>query len=200
MTTLVRLARTNHFRQRMTLNSNNSSKAWGVLREMLGNKPGDSKVGLLKSDKGSLIYDHDIAQHFNDYFSRIGETLSRTFHDCNAFRSYLDDDHNALSFNLRTITLEELNSVLRTMKTNTAGADDLPMYVDTKNFTVLGGITLEICNRSFCQGKFPSEFKTAKVIPIHEAGDKAVVGNFRPISLIPAFAKIFEKVVSSQVH
>ena len=199
VTTQVRSARTNYFRQRMVLTSNNSSKAWGVVRQMIGNKTKDSTAISLNSGDDAIIDNNNVAQKFNEYFSQIGERLANNFNDSEAFQRYLDDDHSGISFNLRVITLEELYSVLKTLKTNTAGADDLPMYVYTKNFSVLGSLLLDICNKSFCQGKFPTKLKTAKVIPIHKSGDKESEGNYRPISLIQTFSKILEKLVSNQL-
>ena len=86
--------------------------------------------------------------------------------------------------------LEEVYSVLKTLKTNTTGADDLPMYVFTKNIYVFGSILFHICNKIFCPGKFPTKLKTAKVIAIHKNGEKC-----KPISLIQNFFKILEKLV-----
>ena len=199
VTTQVRLARTNYYRQRMVLSSNNSSKAWRLLGEMLGNKPKDTNVVMLNSQSGSHTSNSEIAQNFNEYFSLIGERLSSEFHEGEAFLRYLDDDFSGLTFNFRTITLEELYAVVKNFKTDTAGADDLPMYIYSKNFDVLGKIILDVCNKSLCQGKFPTKLKTAKVIPIYKTGEKTSVGNYRPISLVPTFSKIIEKVVSNQL-
>ncbi len=41
----------------------------------------------------------------------------------------------------------------------------------------------------------PDLVKIAKVIPIHKKDDETVFNNYRPISLLPAISKIFEKIV-----
>lgn len=46
---------------------------------------------------------------------------------------------------------------------------------------------------------FPNKLKIAKIIPIHKKGDTQIVDNYRPISLLPAFSKIFEKVVNKRL-
>ena len=51
-----------------------------------------------------------------------------------------------------------------------------------------------LVNSSIKQGIFPSELKIAKVFPIFKAGDKQVIANYRPISILNFFSKIFEKM------
>ena len=48
-------------------------------------------------------------------------------------------------------------------------------------------------------GIFPQIFKTAKVIPIHKSGNKQLVQNYRPISLLPCVSKILEKLIKNRL-
>ena len=56
-----------------------------------------------------------------------------------------------------------------------------------------------IVNSSFTEGIFPHALKTAKVIPIHKGGTKDEVSNYRPISLLSSFSKIYEKLMHRRV-
>lgn len=53
-----------------------------------------------------------------------------------------------------------------------------------------------LCNKSFNQGVFSDQMKIAKVIPLFKNGDKSVFTNYRPVSLLPQFLKILEKLYS----
>ena len=57
-----------------------------------------------------------------------------------------------------------------------------------------------IINMSFATGIYPDQLKTAKVIPIFKKGDKLLVSNYRPISLLSNINKIFEKLVYSRLY
>ena len=48
-------------------------------------------------------------------------------------------------------------------------------------------------------GFFPSEQKAKKIVPIHEKGDKQVLKNYHPISLLSICGKIFERVTSNEM-
>ena len=66
---------------------------------------------------------------------------------------------------------------------------------------------LKLCGKSICkpldlifqsctkQGKFPTEWKKANVVPVHKKGDKQILKNYRPVSLLPICGKIFERLI-----
>ena len=49
-------------------------------------------------------------------------------------------------------------------------------------------------------GIVPDQMKVAKIIPLHKKDDNCIFDNYRPISLLPTFSKILEKVVHRQLY
>ena len=47
---------------------------------------------------------------------------------------------------------------------------------------------------------YPDIWKLANVMPIHKKEDKQLVGNYRPISLLPICGKIFEKIIFNNLY
>jgi hypothetical protein len=64
--------------------------------------------------------------------------------------------------------------------------------------TILLPIT-HIINKSIETGIVPKQMKCAKVIPIFKASEPSKLENYRPISLLPAFSKILEKVMYNKL-
>ena len=58
---------------------------------------------------------------------------------------------------------------------------------------------MHICNLSFSKGIFPLQIKIAKVIPISKSGDKSQFNNYRPISVLSQFSKMFKKFLRKNI-
>ena len=56
-----------------------------------------------------------------------------------------------------------------------------------------------IINLSFSTGIVPNKMKIAKVIPIYKSGEISNLSNYRPISLLPAFSKLLEKIMYNRL-
>ena len=52
-----------------------------------------------------------------------------------------------------------------------------------------------IFEESLKKGIFPDMWKKGNIIPAHKKDDKTLINNYRPISLLPIFGKIFERVI-----
>jgi hypothetical protein len=48
---------------------------------------------------------------------------------------------------------------------------------------------------SITKGIFPALWKRANVLPIFKKAEQFLTSNYRPISLLPTLAKVFEKIV-----
>ena len=49
-------------------------------------------------------------------------------------------------------------------------------------------------------GKFPSVLKVGRISPIYQKDAKDNIKNYRPISTLPVFGKIFEKILYSRIY
>ena len=54
--------------------------------------------------------------------------------------------------------------------------------------------------KSIYEGVFPDCLKIARVVSFFKGGTENNVGNYRPISLLPVFCKIFEKAVYLRIY
>ena len=90
--------------------------------------------------------------------------------------------------------------VLQLDVNKSSGPSDVPINVLRISAPIIVPHLVKIFNLSFLTGIFPDFMKLAKIIPIFKAGSKSLVTNYRPISLLSVFSKIFEKIVHEQLY
>ena len=54
-------------------------------------------------------------------------------------------------------------------------------------------------NNSIKEGVFPSELNLARVVPLLKSGDSSQITNYRPISILSFFSKIFERIMYNHI-
>ena len=103
-------------------------------------------------------------------------------------------------FELQAITNKQVTEIID--KFSTTHSKDL-FNLDTAFLKRHGDVLAEplthLINTSMASGKFPEVWKQAKVTPILKSGAADQVGNYRPISILPVFSKVLEKVVATQL-
>ena len=81
--------------------------------------------------------------------------------------------------------------------------EDQTVYIPVKLLKLLNlpiSIDLAILiNESFLSGILPEKLKIAKVIPIFKKGLATSKSNHRPISLLPVFSELFEKIMHQRL-
>ena len=105
------------------------------------------------------------------------------------------------NFGIPYMSVEEVEKALSNLNTKKAtGMDDIPAGFLKTTSSVLAGPLCEIINHSFSEGKFPTEWKCAKIIALYKGGKRSVCDNYRPISVLPVLSKIMEKQISDSFY
>jgi hypothetical protein len=96
-------------------------------------------------------------------------------------------------------TSDILNVVIKMKGKTSSGHDHIPMKIVKSSIHIIQDALTHIINRSHMTGLIPSPLKIAKVVPVYKSGDDTKLNNYRPISLLPSFSKIFEKIVFNKI-
>ena len=89
---------------------------------------------------------------------------------------------------------EELMKVAKNLKTKSSqGFDNLSTFIIQQTLKEVAAPLTHIFNQSFLMEVVPDQMEIAKIVPVFNAGNKKILNNYRPISILPAFSKILEK-------
>lgn len=96
---------------------------------------------------------------------------------------------------------QEIHEIVAGLESkNSSGLDEIPISVVKKIISFIAEPIAYIVNHCLQRGIFPDSLKEAKVIPVFKKGSKEELSNYRPISLLPAISKIFEKIIYKRLY
>ena len=89
---------------------------------------------------------------------------------------------------------------MKLISKSSCGYDEITAKIIKISCPFIVSPLMYICNKMLSTGKFPDRLKYSEIKPIYKKGDKTLITNYRPISLLPVFSKIFEKVIYKRVY
>lgn len=204
MKDLIKKAKQNHIKSIFERSKGNLKKTWKSINEVL-NRNKDYKAfpdnfiidGTETSDKGK------IANAFNNFFTDIGTNLASTIPPPTSNVTFTDflSAKSKLDFHFINIDRDTILKAIDSLPSKSSSG------FDSISSSLLKSIKNEICdvltsliNLSFEQGIFPDKLKIAKVTPVYKKSDIHLIDNYRPISLLPAISKVFERIMHNQLY
>ena len=198
---IKRMAKNRYYTEVFAQNVNNIKRTWQLLRDAINIKSCQSAPAeaFIVGDK-EITNKQDIANSFNTFFSNIGSKISEGVpKPLNNFSAYLKDNHPG-SFFMGPTNPEEIISVVKALKTSfSRGFDNISMQTAKSTIHHIVAPLVHIFNRSFLTGVVPDNMKIAKILPIFKTGNKKILNNYRPISILPVFSKLLEKLVCNRL-
>ena len=182
----------------------NIKETWAILNTVLGKqrKSVNYPTHLMQRDI-HITRKEDMANEFNTFFTNVGPNLANDITEPDENISIYDYLGVSIeqSLFMRPVDEEEvITTVTGCTKKRSSDFEDISMDTVAKIVSVICKPLAHICNISFRTGVFPSRMKIAKVIPMIKSGTKTEVTNYRPISLLPQFSKILEKLFLTRIN
>ena len=198
---LLRKSKKQYFKQYFSLHAHNIKKTWKGINNLL-HRQGNSKVSdIFLNIDGKLFTDQKIVvDKMNNYFVNVADNLAKKIPKPDKNHKHFLKNPNVHSLFLTEIGPDEIHKIIKELGVNKSG----DIYGNTPNLVKLGGpvliqILTLLFNKSIDQGIFPNALKLSKIVPIHKGDSIFEMSNYRPISLLPIFSKILEKLMYSRV-
>ena len=156
----------------------------------------------LKDEHNKKIHTNDTAEHINNFFATIGQTLASRITQpvAQSYKATLLQGQNIPALNFSPITLQQLESVVnKTQIYKSSGITNISTRIWKDVFTAMPEKLLHILNMSLTTAIFPTAWKEALVVPIPKINNPSNVNDLKPISLLPLPGKILESLIHQQL-
>ena len=194
----IKKSKENYFHNFFSTNTQNMKKLWSGIKTIICHKSSTSStINKIKDMEGNVTSEPSkISNIFNDFFVNVADEITKTIPKTP--KSPLDylSNRTSNSLFLTPVTFIEVNDLINTLNpSKSVGPNSIPI----KLLKILGSsvspLVALLVNQSFQSGVFPDKLKIAKVITLFKKGNPELPSNYRPISLLPIFSKIFEKLM-----
>ena len=200
---VISAAKSSYRCKQITDNIGDKRKTWKIINELRGKSKQQMKPSFVIDNK-RIMDRRIIATKFNEYFNSIATKLNGSMTDLDlsdcvfsSFEDYLDRPVNN-SMALFSCTSDEIIDIISELDNNKSS--DIPVRIIKKASHVISPILSEHFNNLMTDGVFPEVLKVGKVTPVYKKENPESIENYRPISTLPVFGKIFEKIIYNRLY
>ncbi|MCP4491940.1 MAG: hypothetical protein GY820_32245, partial [Gammaproteobacteria bacterium] len=180
-------------------------KTWELINDIRGKNKRRIKPSFIIDNK-RITDRRIIASKFNKYFVSIAtdmndqaalENSAIPISQLPQFDTFLMEScKNSIDF--EDCTANEIEEIITNLETG--NSSDIPVKVIKSSKKIVAPVLKQNFNNCMKHGVFPKDLKIGNVSPIYKKGNEELLENYRPISILPIFGKIFEKVIYSRLH
>lgn len=197
-----KMSRYNFNSRTINKNINKPKQMWKELNQIIYNKFSQKKtVPALNTTNGTTTVNRiEIANTLNIYFKNVGKNLHDSILPSTRAYVPIPEPHNTNIMFLYNTTHDEIRNKINQMK----NSKSLKEYVSAntcKNHSFkLSHILSKLMNENFENDTFPNALKCSRIIPLYKDGNQLIASNYRPISILPVFSKIFESILCDRIN
>ena len=196
---LINKQRKQHYLNRLKESKGNIAATWRIVGDIVPSKKNVSEINFCDNAEQK-------AEEFNCFFANVGKSAYEETQVELSNENYNNVTNNNTNNSRNTLFRPQpvdVNTVVLTIKhlqnKQSSGSDKISLRFIKDSLTIIAQYLTIILNTSIVTGVVPSSWKHALVVPLHKSGDPSDTSNYRPISLLPVFSKILEKIVADQL-
>lgn len=185
----------------MDRSENKIKTLWKIVNDETKPKRKSTSFDKIKINDKEITSLNEIANYLNNFFLGIGVDSKKVNDNMETTERLLNKvKRNHVNFTMYPVKIKEMEKTI-SLLSNKKSTDffNLSSFLIKKCAKQIAKPLTHIINFSINEGVFPDRMKVAKIIPLHKKGDTSEADNYRPISLLPVFSKIQEKIMYSRL-
>ena len=139
----------------------------------------------------------------NDFFCNVGNELCKDIPDIEngLLKGEQVINPTNATFIFSPVVFKQVILAMNKFKTSHGfGLDEISSFFLKAGISILAKPLSQLFNLSLSAGIFPDQWKIARIAPIYKDGKRDNRSNYRPISVLPVVARLFEKLVYDQFY
>lgn len=195
----IKIKKKDYYHNKINDSSNIPKEIWNIVNTNTGRIKKPIEIGCINHNDKIISDKLEITNSFCKYYTEnieklLNDTYGNLYGDCTVGTLC----NSSLFF--YDITPDEISNVLNNMQNKkSTGFDNISIKALKYISRFIIYPLCFIFNLSIKLGTFPDKLKYALIIPLHKKGDPELVENYRPITLLCCFSKLFEKIVQNRI-
>jgi len=202
---LIKFSKRKYYNEKFADAEGNPKSTWKLINNLRGKHKVNLKPSFFIDSK--IVQEHRIiANGFNDYFVSIAGKLNAGLEQSPGvhiqpipdFTTYFSKTCRN-SMHLSDCSSKEIEEVIKSFPSGKSS--DIPVHAIKSISHIISDFLASHFNSFMQQGIFPDILKVGRVTPVYKnKGSKQLFENYRPISILPIFGKIFEKLIFTRLY
>ena len=195
LNSMIRLVEKQFYEKEFLANKFNLKKSWTLMKQIINKKKNDIQCQFLIDNQATTDM-QTITNSFNNFFVNIGPNLSKKIpHSETDPLEYLTNSNIAETMYLSPTNAHEVEKIIKEIRNSSPGYDEISSKILKCTYHLYLPTLVHLLNLSLTEGVFPNEMKIARVVPLYKSGDVRLIKNYRPVSVLPVFSKLFERIM-----
>jgi hypothetical protein len=201
---IIKWAKRHYYDKQFEKNSGDMKKTWELINSIRGKNKRIIKPSFV-IDSERVINRRVIANKFNEYFVSIATNMNKAVQEnpyipvaeIPQFHTFLAESCTD-SVYFEDCTANEIENIISNL--DPGKSSDIPVKAIKCSSKLISPVLEYHYNNCMKHGVFPSDLKVGNITPIYKKDNEEHLENYRPVSTIPIFGKIFEKVIYSRLY
>ena len=195
----IKIAQKNYYLNKFESCRGDSSSTWKLTNNILGRNNKSKTPHSLMHDDDEVTDRMKISNIFNHYFVNVGQNLASAIHNNNTNPINYLGERCLNTFSFMATTPQEIFNTIKMFDNKKSSLNTVPTFIIKKISHIISPLLSEIFNQCINAGTFPDKLKTGRVTPLFKEGSLTEVSNYRPITSLSVFSKLFEKLVHKRM-
>ena len=190
LTNLIRRSKRLYYEKILLENATNSKFLWSTINSLLNR--GNCQVLKEIVDNGSVLKGDAMVNCINQYFVNAASLVTNSLPQTDAFVCLAVRTRESCFF--PPTSIHEVRKIVLNLKNKGSKLLDIHPSILKENIDIFSIHIADLYNFAIEVPGYPDALKVARVNPVHKSGPPEKIDNYRPISALPLFSKVFEKL------